>query len=177
MKKLRTVLIVFAVIVACFVLQTAVLPAVTVQGITPNLMIALTASYGFMFGDRKGMCIGLFCGLLCDICFGPLIGFQAGIYAVIGFLSGKFQKILYVEDLIFPLSLIAVCDFAAGFAVYFFLFLMRNRLFFKIFFEKRMLPELVYTVLASVLLYPILRVLFNRFMKEKPQSALMENKQ
>ncbi len=53
---------------------------------------------------------------------------------------------------------------------------MRNRLFFKTFFEKRMLPEMVYTVLASVLLYPLLRILFNRFMKEKPQSALMENK-
>lgn len=172
MKKLRIVLLVFIIIISCFILQTSILPMILSSDIMPNLMIIVTASYGFMFGDRKGMCIGLVCGLLSDIYFGPLIGFEAGVYAVIGYFSGKFQKILYVEDLAFPLSLIAVCDFVYGFLTFVFLFAMRNRLFMRAFLMQRMLPEMVYTLLAALPLYPLLRFLYNRYMRKKHHNPL-----
>ena len=172
MKKLRIVLLVFIIIISCFILQTSILPMILSSDITPNLMIIVTASYGFMFGDRKGMCIGLVCGLLSDIYFGPLIGFEAGVYAIIGYFSGKFQKILYVEDLAFPLSLIAVCDFVYGFLTCVFLFAMRNRLFMRAFLMQRMLPEMVYTLLAALPLYPLLRFLYNKYMRKKHHNPL-----
>ena len=172
MKKLRIVLLVFIIIISCFILQTSILPMILSSDITPNLMIIVTASYGFMFGDRKGMCIGLVCGLLSDIYFGPLIGFEAGVYAVIGYFSGKFQKILYVEDLAFPLSLIAVCYFVYGFLTFVFLFAMRNRLFMRAFLMQRMLPEMVYTLLAALPLYPLLRFLYNKYMRKKHHNPL-----
>ena len=172
MKKLRIVLLVFIIIISCFILQTSILPMILSSDITPNLMIIVTASYGFMFGDQKGMCIGLVCGLLSDIYFGPLIGFEAGVYAVIGYFSGKFQKILYVEDLAFPLSLIAVCDFVYGILTFVFLFAMRNRLFMRAFLLQRMLPEMVYTLLAALPLYPLLRFLYNKYMRKKHHNPL-----
>ena len=172
MKKLRIVLLVFIIIISCLILQTSILPMILSSDITPNLMIIVTASYGFMFGDRKGMCIGLVCGLLSDIYFGPLIGFEAGVYAIIGYFSGKFQKILYVEDLAFPLSLIAVCDFVYGFLTFVFLFAMRNRLFMRAFLMQRMLPEMVYTLLAALPLYPLLRFLYNKYMRKKHHNPL-----
>ena len=172
MKKLRIVLLVFIIIISCFILQTSILPMILSSDITPNLMIIVTSSYGFMFGDRKGMCIGLVCGLLSDIYFGPLIGFEAGVYAVIGYFSGKFQKILYVEDLAFPLSLIAVCDFVYGILTFVFLFAMRNRLFMRAFLMQRMLPEMVYTLLAALPLYPLLRFLYNKYMRKKHHNPL-----
>ncbi len=174
MRKLRTVSIVFISILACLILQTSVLPSLALGGISPNLMIIAATSYGFMFGDRKGLAIGFVCGLLCDICFGPLIGFRAGVYAAVGFLSGKFQKVLYVEDLAFPMSLIALCDFMSGFLTYVFIFMLQNRLFFRTFLTKRMLPEMVYTVIAAVFLYPILRLLYDRFMRERRQSSFIQ---
>ena len=169
MKKLRIVLLVFIIIISCFILQTSILPMILSSDITPNLMIIVTASYGFMFGDRKGMCIGLVCGLLSDIYFGPLIGFEAGVYAIIGYFSGKFQKILYLA---FPLSLIAVCDFVYGFLTFVFLFAMRNRLFMRAFLMQRMLPEMVYTLLAALPLYPLLRFLYNKYMRKKHHNPL-----
>ena len=165
MYKLRTVFLVFIIIIACFVTETTVLPAIAIMDIMPNLMIILTASYGFMFGDRSGIFIGFVCGLLCDIYFGPLIGFQAAIYALIGYLTGKFRRILYVEDLAFPLFLIGVSDLIYGFITYVFLFLIQNRLFLRIFFLQCMVPELVYTLAAAVPLYPLLRLIYDRFMR------------
>lgn len=171
MNKFRTILILIAVILLCFVLQTSVLPTFAVQGMTSNLMIIVASSYGFMFGADKGMLIGLSCGLLCDIFFGPLIGFYAAVYALVGFLSGKFRKILYVEDLGFPLLLVCLSDLLYGFLVYVFLFMLRNRLFFRAFLVSRMLPEMTLTVIAAVPLYPILRFLYNRFMEPHRRPA------
>ena len=72
------------------------------------------------------------------------------------------------------MSLIALCDFMSGFLTYVFLFMLQNRLFFRTFLTKRMLPEMVYTVIAAIFLYPVLRILYDRFMREKRQSAFMQ---
>ena len=169
--KVRSVILVFFVIIACFVTETTILPSIAILDIMPNLMIIVTASYGFMFGDRVGILIGCVSGLLCDIFFGPLIGFQAAVYALIGYLCGKFEKILYVEDLAFPLTLIAAADLFYGFLSYVFLFMMQNRLFFRRFFLQQVIPEMVYTLLSAVLLYPLLRLLYQRFLRPVRRSA------
>lgn len=171
MYRVRTILLVFIVIIACFVTETAILPVIAVMDVMPNLMIVLTASYGFMFGDRAGIAIGFVCGLICDIYFGPLIGFQAAVYALIGYLCGKFQRILYVEDLAFPLFLIAISDILYGFLSYVFLFLIQNRLFIRSFFFQCVFPETIYTVVSAVIAYPILRSLYNRFMRPQRSNA------
>lgn len=171
LRKVRSVVLVFIVIVLCFVTETSILPSIAILDIMPNLMIIVTASYGFMFGDRAGILIGCISGLLCDIFFGPLIGFQAVVYALIGYLCGKFEKILYVEDLAFPLTLIAAADLIYGFLSYVFLFLMQNRLFLQEFFLQQVIPEMVYTLLAAVILYPLLRLLYQRFMRPGRRSA------
>ena len=64
-------------IIGSFVLQTTLFQALSFGGIVPNLMIVLTASYGFMRGNKAGLLTGFFSGLLCDIFFGPVIGLNA----------------------------------------------------------------------------------------------------
>ena len=171
MYRVRTILLVIIIMIACFVTETAILPSIAIMDVMPNLMIILTVSYGFMFGDRVGILIGFACGLLCDIYFGPLIGFQAAVYALIGYVCGKFQRILYVEDLAFPLFLTAAADILYGFLSYVFLFLIQNRLFIRIFFLQCVFPETVYTAAAAVIVYPILRFLYNRFMRPRHSNA------
>ena len=56
-------------IIMCFLLQTTVFQWINLGGIVPNLMIILTASFGFMRGERTGLLFGFFCGLLVDIFF------------------------------------------------------------------------------------------------------------
>ena len=56
-------------IIGSFVLQTTFFQALSFGGIVPNLMIVLTASYGFMRGKKAGLLTGFFSGLLCDIFF------------------------------------------------------------------------------------------------------------
>ena len=80
-------------IILCFLLQTTFFKGLAFGGIVPNLLIIITSSFGFMRGEKTGLIIGFFCGLLADIFFGNVIGLNAMIYMYIGYANGKFHQI------------------------------------------------------------------------------------
>ena len=61
---MRRFLVSGMLVILCFVLQTTFFKGIAFSGIVPNLMIILTASFGFMRGERTGIAFGFFCGLL-----------------------------------------------------------------------------------------------------------------
>ena len=97
-------------IIAAFLLQSTIFGRLTFSGIRPNLLIAVTASIGFMRGRKEGMGVGFICGLLVDIFWGGLIGFYALIYTVIGYMNGSFQRMFYEDDIKLPLAMIGISD-------------------------------------------------------------------
>lgn len=167
MKNLKTFLFAFVCVIVCFVLQSTLLTRLTLGGVQANLMIIETAAFAFCLGDVGGLFVGFFSGLLCDIFFGPLIGFYALIYAFIGFLAGKFKRLLYAEDLAFPLALVGGCDLMYSFLSFVFLFMMRNRMILPDFFLQCMLPELIYTLVLSIPCYPAITKLYGLVTKPR----------
>lgn len=150
----------------CFLLQCTVFRALAFGGIVPNLLIVLTASFGFMRGEKTGLLIGFFSGLLVDIFFGSVIGFYALLYMYIGYTNGKFSAIFYPEDIKLPITLILCSDFFYGITCYVILFLLRGKFDFSYYLIHIILPEMVYTVVVTLFLYPvILRV--NRSLEQQ----------
>jgi rod shape-determining protein MreD len=144
---------VLLIVLVCFLLQTTLFPSITFFTVTPNLLIIVTASFGFMRGKKEGMYIGFMCGMLIDIFYADALGGYALLYMYIGYLNGFFRKIFFPEDLKLPMALIAASDFVYNFVIYFFLFLFRNRLEFPFYLSHVILPELVYTLLMMIVLY------------------------
>ncbi len=157
MKKAASAII---FIIFGFILQTTVFPAISFGGIIPNILVVLAAAYGFMYGDKAGLLVGFFGGLLCDVFFGSFIGLNAVIYMYIGYLNGKFSRFFFEEDLKMPLILITVSDLVYSFAYYAIMFLLRGRFDIPYYFRNIMVPELIYTLVASLLLYPLLLAVF-----------------
>lgn len=143
-------------ILGCFLFQSTIFRALDFGGIVPNLLIVLTSSFGFMRGEKTGTIIGFFCGLLSDIFFGEVLGFYALILMYIGYMNGKFSRIFYPEDIKLPATLIIASDFLYGFICYVLMFLMRGRLQFGYYFMNIILPEIIYTVVVTIILYPII---------------------
>ncbi len=125
----------------CFLLQCTVFRALAFGGIVPNLLIVLTASFGFMRGEKNGLLIGFFSGLLVDIFFVSVIGFYALIYMYIGYANGKFSAIFYPEDIKLPITLILCSDFLYGLTCYVILFLLRAKFDFSYYLVHIILPE------------------------------------
>lgn len=140
----------------CFLLQCTVFRSLAFGGIVPNLLIVLTASFGFMRGEKTGLIIGFFCGLLVDIFFASVIGFYALLYMYIGYMNGKFCTIFYPQDIKLPIALILGSDFSYGIICYVFMFLLRGRFDFVYYLVHIILPEIVYTIVVTLLLYPLI---------------------
>ena len=153
---MRRKIVLFFIIIICFVLQTTVFEYFSFAGIVPNLMVIVVSAFGFMRGNKEGMYVGFFCGLLIDIFCGTYLGPYALLYMYIGFANGFFRKRFYPDDIRLPLVMIAASDLVCSLLVYVFTFLIRKRYQFGYYLQTVILPELVYTIIVAILLYLIL---------------------
>ena len=160
----------FILVIASFILQTTVFRVVDFGGITPNLLIILTASTAFIKGDKPGLLVGFFSGLLVDIFFGNYIGFFALIYMYIGFVVGKLHVIFFTQNLAIPIVIISLADFVFGFVCYVLMFLFRTKFNIGYYMTSIIIPELVYTALIAIFYYPFI-LWINNWIDEKEQRS------
>ena len=116
---MRRKIVLAITIIVCFLLQCTVFKALAIASISPNLLIVVVASFGFMRGKKEGLFVGFFSGLLLDVMFGSVIGFYALIYMYIGYMNGFFKRIFFPDEVKLPLALIAVSDFFCNLLIYF----------------------------------------------------------
>ena len=148
--------IVFAIlIIITFILQSTVFQWLSIASISPNLLLILTVSLGFMCGKTTGLFVGFFSGLMIDLFYGNLFGLNALIYMYIGFLNGFLYKVYYDEDIKVPLVLVGVSDLVYGIVIYGLQFMLRGRLNLLGYLRHIIFPEIVYTVVLTLVLYRI----------------------
>lgn len=150
---MRRKIVLFLIVSICFILQTTLFQALSFANIVPNLMIIAVSAFGFMRGKKEGLWVGFFSGLLIDIFCGTYIGIYALIYMYIGFVNGLFQKRFYPDDIKLPMLLIGGSDLLCNFIVYFLMFLLRGKFQFWYYLKSIIIPEFVYTMVVSILLY------------------------
>lgn len=160
---LRIVLVGILVIIS-YVFQTTCSHVLSMGVAAPNLLMIFVCSYALLRGKKEGMYVGFAIGLLVDLYFGyfEVVGINAFVYMMIGFLVGLFHDILYLEDILIPMTVVGVCDFVYNFVYYIITFLLRNKLDFVYYIKAIILPEVVYTVFLTVFIYRLLMYLNKR---------------
>lgn len=161
------------IIIICFLLETTVFRYLSLASITPNLLVVVTSSFGFMRGKREGIFVGFMSGLILDIFFGVgnMIGFYALIYTLIGYGNGFFRRLFYDEDIKLPLVLIAASEFIYGIVMYVTIYLMRSKFDFAYYFSHIIMPELIYTIMITLGLYQIILHINRKLETEEKRSA------
>lgn len=153
---MKRVLWITAVIIIGFLLQTTIFQKLALADVVPNFLLIITVTFGYMRGEKEGMYTGFFCGLLADCVFGTVIGLYALLYMVIGYLNGLCRKLYYSDHIVVTVALISLSDLIYNFFYYIFEFLFRSRLDFFFYLRRIIIPEMVYTLLAAVVLYRFL---------------------
>ncbi len=164
-------IITLVIIVICFLLQSTVLKELAIGNICPNLLIVVTASFGFMRGTKSGMYVGLTCGLFVDLFWGGLLGFHMLLFVVIGYFNGSFQRLFFDDDIKLPIGLIAVSELTYGIAVYVFSYMLQGDFSFGTHLFQVIIPELVYTILVTLVLYQIILYINKKLETEEQRSA------
>ena len=154
-RSLRYLFMIF-LFICSFVVQGSILPYFSLGDTAPNLMLILTVSAGILEGPYTGMGMGLFAGLLSDLYFSEYIGFYALIYLLIGYLTGVIGTYLFVDDYKYTVPAVAAADLLYGLYCFTFQFLFRSRLYGGYFFLHYVFPEMLYTALLSIPLFPLI---------------------
>lgn len=168
---MKRILVYLIEIIICFVIQSSMFHYIGLVNIMPNLMLILVVSTAFMKGRMSGLFVGFFSGLLVDLMFGNVIGLYALFYLLIGYFIGFTHKIFDKDDYTIPLILVAIGDVFYGFFYYIFEFLLRGRLNFFYYFRRFIVPEMIYTIAVSVVLYKLLHMINNRLDRKIDEEA------
>ena len=150
---MRRKIITFFLIIIAFLLQSTFFRSFTLLTITPNLLLMLTAIFGFMNGKSTGMWVGFFSGLMIDLFYCNLFGFHALVYMYIGYMNGMLYEVFFDEDIKVPIVLVAVSDLAYSLIYYLVQFAFRARLGFSAYLTHTILPEIIFTALLTLVLY------------------------
>ena len=134
-----------------FTIQNGIFPLLPFLAATPNLLLILTFSFGFIYGKEAGLLYGLLAGILLDLFYSGPFGFYTLLY--IGYLNGICTRYYYEDYITLPLILSLVNELAYNAYIYVFSFLIRNRLDIAYYFWEIILPETIFTVVATLLLY------------------------
>ncbi len=160
MKKAVTAVLLLFIM---FLLQTSVFSQLSYGRTVPNLLILLISAYGLMRGEYSGIFLGFFSGLLLDIFFMDVLGFYALVYMLVGYFDGKLNTYYIHNDFKLPLAAIAGSDLVILLVDYIFFYLLNGIFDFGGYVLHTILPELIYTLGVSVVLYPLLVVLEYKF--------------
>ena len=144
-------------ILVVFLIQNNIFAASSLILTVPNLLLILVFSFGFMRGSLEGMLIGFACGLLSDVFFGSTIGFSALMYSILGYGIGLLGRLYYTDFVNLPLLLCLLSDLLYHLGTYVYAFLIPGYRGFGAYLTRIALPELLYTGLMTLLLYPLLK--------------------
>lgn len=153
---MRRVVVNGIMIFICFMLQTSIFSLWKLADVVPNIFIILVSSMSVMRGQKEGMLVGFFSGLMLDVLYSPYIGMYAFLYMFLGFIDGYFHRVYYDNDTLLPLLLIGANDFVYGMLMYLVYGVLRNHLNFMNYAKSTIVPELVYTVAVGLILYRVL---------------------
>lgn len=167
-KLCELVLIVFF-----YALQCTVGKVIAIGGISPNLLIIIPVLFGFLNGKMEGIYTGFVCGLFYDLFTYDILGLSSLAMMYIGYFSGCFNRKYEEREVLIPIALAAAGSFAYGFLSYVGNFLLYNQLDVLYYLRRFIMPEVVYTVIITILIYRMI-VFLNRHFEGKERKRTIE---
>ncbi len=141
------------------VIQTTIMPLISINGIVPDLILILLVFYSMKRGQLYGTALGFVYGFLFDLITGSLLGSTMISKTLAGFIAGYFsnenKRENYFKSYFFVL-IVLLCSVVDLVINSFFSSVDLNTNLFRLIFEQGILPG-VYTSALSVfviLFYP-----------------------
>lgn len=150
---MRKILINILMMILAFTLQICIFPQLSFLSAAPNLLLICVFICGFIEGKERGMLYGLIGGLFMDLFYSGPFGFYTLFFINMGYLNGICTKYYYEDYITLPLVLCVLNEFSYNLYLYVFGFLVRGRLSFGYYLVNIILPETIFTVVTTLIVY------------------------
>lgn len=153
----------FIMVVIMFVLQTTVFEHLRPFGVAPNLILAVTTIFAFMYGPKEGMFAGVVSGFLVDVLYNRVIGVSIILYSVVGYITGTTRNLYFKQDIYVPMAVLGLSDLLFNFFYYICYFLMRGKIEFFTYLKEVIIPETIYTIIIGTFIYLFVKWMDSKF--------------
>lgn len=153
LRLIKSTAFFLAAFIIGFILHTSIFGRLPIGVVTPNVLLLITASFGFMEGGLWGMSYGFVAGLALDSYSMDYFGLNCLILLLVGYVNGMFTRFFYGDDIRLPLLFIGFSDVFYGVFNFIFLAITGHRRDFGFYFMNIIMPEAVYTAIVFVPLY------------------------
>ncbi|MGI6360954.1 MAG: rod shape-determining protein MreD [Bacillota bacterium] len=139
--------------VLALVLNETLMPAISIGGIAPNLLIFFVVFYAIYRDPPQAVLIAVIIGLIEDLMIGRYIGLSIISYAAVAFAISYFKVRFYHENLLSPIIVIFTGSLVAGFLYVLLSQLVGLSLPFGATFGLQVLPQALYNAAITLLIY------------------------
>lgn len=159
MKKIGSILILIIAFFIIYFLQANFFSWFTIAGIKPNLFILLVLFIGLNVGKIVGAGFGFVFGFILDLLISKNIGVTGIALGLIGILGGYFNKNFSKDSRLTTIVMVIGSTVMFEVLVYVFQIAQKGLQPEVISFVKILSIEVLYNILLSILLYPIIQKL------------------
>lgn len=157
MKKLVINILLILTILIIYFLQSDFFTWFNIAGIMPNLFVIIVLFIGLFASKTMGTIYGIVIGLILDLLFSRSIGIQAVSLGLIGFLAGIFDKNFSKDSRMTIMLMVLSSTVIVEILNYLFKYMFEG-INVEIFnFLKILLIEIIFNLLLTVILYPVIR--------------------
>ena len=157
MKKLGISVLFFITFIIIYILQANIFPHLKIVGVMPNLFIIFILWIGLFASTTEAILFGIIMGILLDLLYGKVIGITAIMLCIVGYLGAYFDKNFSKESK-FKILLMVIGSTIVYELGYYILNVAIVGYDFEWFsFMRIVIFEVIYNVLITILLYPLIQ--------------------
>ena len=178
MKKVISIICLILVFFIIYFLQINFFSWFNIAEVKPNLFVILVLFIGLFCNKKVAAVFGFFIGIYLDILTSKQVGISSITFAFLGYFGGFLDKSFSKESKITIILMVLGSTFAYEIIVYIYSTISNNVPFDILGFNRIMLIELVFNVLLTIILYPIIKNCGNileRIFKSKNTATLFLN--
>lgn len=143
-----------------FLVDTIVLPRISLFGIHPDTILIMVVLFAILGGGTRGVLAGVVAGLAVDVLFGMYIGLTALLYLMVGVLAGVFYSRFYANNFLLPALVCGAGVILKETLTGLFLMLMGAGFNLAAILVRYVVPSALLTAAVSIPLFLLYRHLF-----------------
>lgn len=157
MKKIIVNILFVITFLILYYLQLNFFSWFRIAGVMPNLFVILVFYIGLFAGRSMGLTYGIIFGLLLDLLVGEKVGMTAIMLGIIGIIGGILDKNFSKESRLTIMIMVVGTTLIYEIGMYILRYAILNSSIEILSFCKILLAEIVFNILITIILYPLIQ--------------------
>ena len=148
-------------------LQTTVMPRITVLGVHPDLVLMAVVAWSVLRGSKEGMVWAAIGGVVMDLFSAAPFGISTLTLLIIGFVSGLGQASFFRIDLLIPIAVIVPATLVYQLCIAGMLSLLTGAAGWGTRLGQVILPTILVNSVGMIFVYVLVRLVHQRTHREE----------